>query len=286
MTRVFFSHATEDKPVVRQVMREVVEAFPNLEPWIDEFEIVSGQSLLAKIGDGMDKSDKFLIFLSPTSITKPWVLAELRDALTLDIQGIKPDFVVPVIIDELSTLPPFLRDKKHIDITRLSREQWLSEIKACIEGRFAEKAVESEPNFHVRLERHALRMNLGAFVFYTDFWAERVAFEIVTLAPILAHETKWRTGGFNAGYREHKSSLRAADDSRFYLRYARQGEMLAPKEEFELRYRMPPGVDSFEAFVSFARWDGSGSSSMTTVLAATFTGGSDLPRMPRVDDPD
>jgi hypothetical protein len=286
--KVFFSHASEDKPIVRQVLRLLTDTYPEVEPWLDEFEIISGQSLLEKIGQGMDASEKFLIFLSPTSIRKPWVLAELRDALTLDIQGVKPDFVIPVIVEGLETLPPFLRDKKHIDLTKLTQDKWLPEMKAAIDGRFADRKVEDQPNLLVRRERHTSRPNLGTLVFYANFWAERLALQIETSAPILAYETSWRVGGFRGGYTEHHALLESADGSRFGLNVARRGELLSPKEEFELRYRMPKGVDAFASFIAFRKWDGSGHSSTFEVLPFSFggDGASDLPRLPQVDDED
>ncbi len=286
--RVFFSHASEDKPIVRQVLRLLTDTYPEVEPWLDEFEIVSGQSLLEKIGQGMDGAEKFLVFLSPTSIKKPWVLAELRDALTLDIQGVKPDFVIPVIVEGLDALPPFLRDKKHIDLTKLTQDKWLPEMKAAIDGRFADRKVEDEPNLVVRCERHPTRVNLGTLVFSANFWAERLSFQIETTAPILVHKTGWRTGGFRGAYTEHRANLQSVDASRYLLNIARQGESLSPKETFEVRYRMPKGVDAFASVVAFRKWDGSGPSSTIHVMATKFEGDrvDDLPRFPQVDDED
>src|SRR5438105_990717 len=94
--RVFFSHASEDKPVVEQVHRRVADAFPDVKGWLDTYEIVGGNDLVEKIAAGIDEADKFLIFLSQRSIEKPWVKAELRKALMAEIQGVKPEFIVPV----------------------------------------------------------------------------------------------------------------------------------------------------------------------------------------------
>ncbi len=257
---MFLSHASEDKPVVLQVMRCLVAAHPDLEPWIDQFEIVSGSSLFEKIGAGMDAAEKFLVFLSPKSITKPWVLAELRDALTLDIQGVKPDFVIPVITEGLDRLPPFLRDKKHIDLTKLTQQQWLSEMKAAIDGGFADREVPEQPNLVASFQRHPSRPEIGTLLFSANFWAERLAFEILTSAKILAWEAGWRSGGFLGGYTELHAELEGDFRGRplFGLRYARAGELLSPTEVFQVRYRVPKGFGAIDSLVSFSKWDGSG----------------------------
>jgi hypothetical protein len=79
--RVFFSHASEDKAVVEQVFARVAETFPDFEVWLDTYEIVGGNDLIDKIAEGIESSEKFLIFLSERSIGKPWVRAELKKAL-------------------------------------------------------------------------------------------------------------------------------------------------------------------------------------------------------------
>ncbi len=57
--RVFFSHASEDKPVVEQVLARVQAAFPDVSPWLDRLEIKGGDDLVDKIGEGIDGADKF-----------------------------------------------------------------------------------------------------------------------------------------------------------------------------------------------------------------------------------
>ena len=263
-------------------MRCLVEAYPDLDPWIDQFEIVSGYSLIEKIGAGMDAAEKFLVFLSPKSITKPWVLAELRDALTRDIQGVKPDFVIPVIVEGLDKLPPFLRDKKHIDLTKLTKHHWLSEMKAAIDGRFADREVAEQPNLVVSFERHPSRPEIGTLLFSANFWAERLAFEILTSAEILAWEAGWKSGGFLGGYTELYATLEGniQGGPLFGLRYARAGELVSPKEVFQFRYRVPKGVDAIDSLVRFGRWDGSGAADTNLVSDVAN------PRRncPRVDD--
>ena len=62
--KVFLSHAAEDKPVVEQVYLRLRSHYPEIETWLDKYEILGGDDLIEKIHKGIAESDKFLIFLS------------------------------------------------------------------------------------------------------------------------------------------------------------------------------------------------------------------------------
>ena len=105
MKKVFFSHASEDKPLVEQVFLRVQQRFPDIKGWLDKYEILGGDDLIESIHKGIETSDKFLIFLSPNSIDKSWVRTELRKALSDEINGIKPEFIIPVKVGHISQFP-------------------------------------------------------------------------------------------------------------------------------------------------------------------------------------
>lgn len=71
--------------------------------------------------------------------------AELRSALADDISGIRPDFVVPVLIEQTDVMPRFLTGKKYIDVHGQSELEWLTEFEAVALGRHASAPV-AEPN--------------------------------------------------------------------------------------------------------------------------------------------
>jgi hypothetical protein len=79
--KVFFSHASEDKTLVEQVFLRVGQRFPDIKGWLDKYEILGGGDLIETVHAGIEAADRFLIFLSPNSIDKPWVRTELRKAL-------------------------------------------------------------------------------------------------------------------------------------------------------------------------------------------------------------
>lgn len=77
---VFLSHASEDKDaVVRPIALELAQL--GVTPWLDEWEILPGDSLVRKLFDeGVERADAVVIFISYSSVTKPWVREELDAA--------------------------------------------------------------------------------------------------------------------------------------------------------------------------------------------------------------
>lgn len=68
--KFFFGHASEDKTVVEQIAARVSQRL-GASVWIDKYEIVAGQSLIATISDAIDEADHFCVFISPRSVHSP-----------------------------------------------------------------------------------------------------------------------------------------------------------------------------------------------------------------------
>jgi hypothetical protein len=96
--KVFVSHASEDKDIfVREFARKLRDH--GVEAWFDEWEMLPGDKLIHKIfEEGLKAPDAFIIVLSKTSVTKPWVREELDVAAVKRISnGMK---LIPVVIDD------------------------------------------------------------------------------------------------------------------------------------------------------------------------------------------
>jgi hypothetical protein len=117
MSRIFLSHSHGDKPFVRRLATDLVQA--NLKVWIDEVEIKVGESLIAKIQEGIDSSDYIAAILSVRSVSSSWVREELNMALTDQING-KRVAVLPLKIDDCE-LPGFLRSRLYLDFSDNAR---------------------------------------------------------------------------------------------------------------------------------------------------------------------
>jgi TIR domain len=110
-SRVFISYANQDKPFVRKLINELEKH--NLSVWFDEQEIKVGDSIVAKISEGLRDSDYLVVVLSKASVTSSWVQEELNAALMNQISD-KGSVVLPVLIEDCD-LPPLLRSRLYAD---------------------------------------------------------------------------------------------------------------------------------------------------------------------------
>lgn len=116
---VFLSHTSADKPFVRQ-LRDDLKAHGVSRVWIDEAEIEVGDSLIAKIDEGIKQTPYIAVVLSSNSIKAPWVKKELNIAINREIsQG---RVVVLPLLYEKCEIPAFLSEKLYADFT--SDEQY------------------------------------------------------------------------------------------------------------------------------------------------------------------
>ena len=184
--KVFFSHATEDKPLVEQVFIRICEKYPEITGWLDKYEILGGDELIDKIHSGIESSDKFLVFLSSISIEKPWVKTELRKALADEISGIKPEFIIPIKVGPIPKFPPFLESRFYIDIEEKTEEEWMPDIYSAITRQ--KKNIDTQKNnINVLIQPLGNEPNGVVIVFESKFWAEVIGFKIKTTKKIVNH---------------------------------------------------------------------------------------------------
>jgi TIR domain len=103
--KVFLSYAFENKGVAKQVAT-ILQA-NGIETFWAEWDISAGDSLRQKIDEGIGSCTHFIVLLTPQSIGKPWVNAEMDAGLVRKIQQ-NAKFIV--LRDQLPTteLPPLL----------------------------------------------------------------------------------------------------------------------------------------------------------------------------------
>lgn len=82
---VFLSHASEDKELAREIARRLFES--GVDVFFDEWEIRSGDSIREKVDAGLGRCTHFVVLLTPTSINKSWVRAEMDAAFVKKIEG-------------------------------------------------------------------------------------------------------------------------------------------------------------------------------------------------------
>lgn len=107
---VFICHASEDKVhVARPLARELKKR--GVDVWIDEGEILIGDSLRQKIDEGLTKSDYGVVILSPNFFKKEWPQRELDGLYQREVANGKV-VILPVIhklsIEQLTEHSPLL----------------------------------------------------------------------------------------------------------------------------------------------------------------------------------
>lgn len=111
---IFLSHTGTDKPFVRQLCKDLLaHGVPRV--WVDEAEIDIGDSLIAKIDEGIRETRYIGVVLSSKSINAPWVKKELDIAMNREIAD--GEVVVLPLLYERCEIPTFLQGKLYADFT-------------------------------------------------------------------------------------------------------------------------------------------------------------------------
>jgi hypothetical protein len=102
--RAFVSHSTQDSTFVKKLAADLRSN--GVEAWYSGWEIKAGDSIRSKIDEGLE-CEHFIIVLSKSSMTRPWVQTELDAATVRRIEG-KVKKIIPVKIEDCGDLPPTL----------------------------------------------------------------------------------------------------------------------------------------------------------------------------------
>jgi hypothetical protein len=93
--KVFISHSSVDKPLVRRLSRRIErEGFT---VWLDERELVAGDSLARNISDALDSARVVLVVVSKASIKSKWLSFEVNKATDRMVKG--ECRVIPAVVE-------------------------------------------------------------------------------------------------------------------------------------------------------------------------------------------
>jgi hypothetical protein len=110
-SKIFVSHSSLDKEFVRALCVDLANS--GHKPWLDEWEIKAGESITAKVSEGLQACDYIFVVLSNNSTNSPWVEREWQSKYWSEID-LNKVVVIPVLIEECK-VPVLLRDKKYAD---------------------------------------------------------------------------------------------------------------------------------------------------------------------------
>ena len=119
--KVFLCHASQDKPVVRELYRRLL-AEDWIDPWLDEEKLLPGQDWNLEIEKAVETSDAVLVCVSIISVAKEgYVQKELRRILDLALEKLEGAiFIIPVRLDDCR-IPRQLKDWQFLDYYPESR---------------------------------------------------------------------------------------------------------------------------------------------------------------------
>lgn len=103
--KVFLSYTSDDQELAARIANALQQN--GIETWWDKWCISPGESLRQKIDEGLSGCTHFLVLLTPQSLAKPWVNAEMDAALVRKLNNLCKFFPVRYQLPALS-LPPLL----------------------------------------------------------------------------------------------------------------------------------------------------------------------------------
>lgn len=129
---IFLGHAQQDKPFVNWLYHKLRSA--DLTVWYDENEILVGDSIPAKVSEGLVESELLLVLLSQAAVDAGWVREELEPKLLSQIYG-REVIVLPIMLGQVAfaDIPPILRGKQSIQFPPEGSDEKFRELLADIE---------------------------------------------------------------------------------------------------------------------------------------------------------
>lgn len=107
--KIFFSHSSTDKALVREIKSKMYDF---LDIWIDEKELIIGESLENEISKAIDNADYMVLFISKKALESDWVNKEIELALEKEKRTDKP-FILPILINQVE-IPNKLSHKLYL----------------------------------------------------------------------------------------------------------------------------------------------------------------------------
>jgi hypothetical protein len=113
LASIFLAHSSKDKQFARRLAKDIRNH--DVRVWLDEAEMLIGDSLIQRIEQGIREMEYLGIILSPNSIQSEWVRRELEIALNDEIQG-KRIKVLPILYRKCQ-IPAFLKGRVWADFS-------------------------------------------------------------------------------------------------------------------------------------------------------------------------
>ena len=113
MTSIFISYSRKDRNAIDEILATIADS--SLKTWLDERDILPTMEFNARILDGLDKSDWYLLVMTPRSAKSEYVKDELHWALTN-----RDGRIIPVMLEKCDPAT------FHLRMMRIQYVDWTS----------------------------------------------------------------------------------------------------------------------------------------------------------------
>ena len=127
--KIFLSHASADKEFVRALAVDLSEL--GHKPWLDDWEILGGESIPSRIASGLAESAFAIVVLSANAVQSQWVENEWQAKYWEEL-GTRQVAVIPILLSDCE-IPVLLKSKKYIDF-RMDYTQGLEGLARTLSG--------------------------------------------------------------------------------------------------------------------------------------------------------
>lgn len=157
--KAFLCHASEDDGLAERLARALQGA--RIDTFCDDWSIRTGESLRARIDHGLEGCTHFVVLLTPASIGKPWVNAEIDAAFVLKVNGqckfLPVRYNLPV-----DRLPPLLAAMYAPEITDATYEVDVRRLIGDIYGVTRKPALGRAPDYVTAPVRRRSGLSVGS----------------------------------------------------------------------------------------------------------------------------
>jgi hypothetical protein len=147
--RAFVSHGAQDRVFVERFAGDLMGY--GVDVWYSEWEIKSGDPIRAKIDEGLEGCELFIIVLSKGTVERPWVQIELDAATTRKASG-KLRKIIPIKLDDIDNLPPTISGLRWEDFSKQPYDTALRRVLESIFGVDVRPALGEPPQFPQKVE--------------------------------------------------------------------------------------------------------------------------------------
>jgi hypothetical protein len=137
---IFLSHSSKDNDFTDWLSEKLKAS--NVAVWHDKFELLSGDSLIQRIEEGLRGSEFLIVIVSQAAIESNWVHEELETKLLQQIERGQVT-ILPIALDDakVEDISIFLKGRVWIRFPRIGSDEKFEELLRGINGQLRRRGL-------------------------------------------------------------------------------------------------------------------------------------------------